>query len=446
MRIVYLAAGAADMYCGSCLHDNTLAAELLAQGQDILLVPTYTAVRTDEPSVSQPALFYGGINVFLQQVAPLFRHTPWSLDRLWNSPAVVGWLARLGASTDPAKLGPLTVSMLQGEEGNQAKELDKLVHWLEQEARPQIVHLSNVMLAGMARRIRQRLRVPVVATLSGEDVFLEKLAEPHYRQAREVLRERARDIDAFVALNRYYAEQMIDYLQIDPARVHVIPHGLKLTGHSLRRAARRETVSIGYFARICYDKGLHVLARAFERLARQTDLPPLRLRAAGYLGRGDHGYLAEIRQQLAAAGLADRFEYAGELDRAEKISFLHTLDVMSVPTVYRESKGLSILEAWANGVPLVLPAHGTFPELVADTGGGLLCRPEDPVDLAEKLRTLILDPARAERMGQEAHRAIHERYDAGTMARRTLRLYESLVAAPQEAAGTCSSTQPAAGV
>jgi glycosyltransferase involved in cell wall biosynthesis len=445
MKIVYLAAGAADMYCGSCLHDNTLAAELLAQGQDILLVPTYTPVRTDEPNVTQPTLFYGGINVFLQQIAPLFRHTPWSLDRLWNSPAVVGWLAKQGTATSPEKLGALTVSMLQGEEGNQAKELDKLLHWLVNHARPDLVHLSNVMLTGMARQIRQRLGVPVVSTLSGEDVFLEKLAEPHYSQAREVLRERARDVDAFVALNRYYADFMSDYLQVDPARVHVIPHGLNLTGHALRQPPRAESVTIGFFARICHDKGLHLLAQAFELLSQQSDLPPLRLRAAGYLGRADQEYLEAIRAQLRSAGLLDRFEYAGELDREQKIAFLQSLDLMSVPTVYRESKGLSILEGWANGVPQVLPAHGTFPELVADTQGGVLCRANDPLDLADKLRQLILDPARAEQMGQAAHRAVHQRYDARTMAQRTLSLYQELVTAPRAATAERTSIQPTAG-
>ena len=84
------------MYCGSCLHDNTLAAGLLELGEDVLLVPTYTPIRTDETDVSQRRLFFGGINVYLQQKSALFRHTPWlsincSTIRRWSigSPGVV---------------------------------------------------------------------------------------------------------------------------------------------------------------------------------------------------------------------------------------------------------------------------------------------------------------------------------------------------------------------
>ena len=183
MKIVYLAAGAAGMYCGSCLHDNTLAAALLAAGQDILLVPTYTPLRTDEESVSDGRLFFGGINVYLQQHSPIFRHTPWFLDALLDNPRVLEWATRGGPSVDASRLGDLTVSMLAGEHGRQRKELRKLVRWLEHDAKPEIVHLSNAMLMGMAREIRQ-LGVPVVASLSGEDIFLERLEEPFYSQAR----------------------------------------------------------------------------------------------------------------------------------------------------------------------------------------------------------------------------------------------------------------------
>ncbi|MCG8450481.1 MAG: glycosyltransferase family 1 protein, partial [Pirellulales bacterium] len=178
MKIAYLAAGAAGMYCGSCLHDNTLAAALLQLGEDVVLVPIYTPIRTDEVDVSQPRVFFGGINAYLQQKFRIFRHTPRWLDRLWDHPALLRLLAGRGASVDPAKLGDMTVSMLRGELGNQRKELDKLVDWLLDEVRPDVVHLSNSMMLGLARKIAQRCGPPVVCSLSGEDIFLEKLTPP----------------------------------------------------------------------------------------------------------------------------------------------------------------------------------------------------------------------------------------------------------------------------
>jgi glycosyltransferase involved in cell wall biosynthesis len=430
------------MYCGSCLHDNTLAAALLELGEDVILVPTYTPLRTDETDVSINRVFFGGINVYLQEKLPLFRHTPWWMDQLLDNPALLNSLAGRAGSVDPTKLGDLTVSMLRGEAGNQRKEVEKLVHWLLNDIKPDIVHLSNSMQLGMVRMIRERGGPPVVCQLSGEDLFLEKLPPPHYDRARELLRERVAEVDAFVAINRYYADFMADYLAVDRTRIHVIPHGLNLTGHSQPPALpgvqpaniphasdlqSNKPRIIGYLARICEDKGLHLLVDACEQLAQQSDLPPFELHAAGYLGDGDRPYLEKVQSRASAGPLAGRFKYIGELDRAEKIKFLQSLDVFSTPTVYRESKGLPALEAMANAVPVVLPDHGSFTEMIADTGGGLLHRPHDPADLAERIAELLHDPVRATQFGLNGQLAIHDRYNAAAMARQTADLYRSIL-------------------
>jgi glycosyltransferase involved in cell wall biosynthesis len=427
MRIAYITAGAAGMYCGSCLHDNTLAAALLDLGEDVLLVPTYTPLRTDEEDVSLNRVFFGGINVYLQQKSAIFRHTPWWLDRLFDYPALLESLSRRAGSVDPKQLGELTVSMLRGEDGNQRKELEKLVHWLVHDVKPNVVHLSNSMQIGMARMLRERSGPPVVCQLSGEDIFLEKLPASHYGEARAILQERAADVDAFVALNRYYADFMADYLSVDRSRIRVIPHGLNLEGHGSRNKKQpHEQRVIGYLARICEDKGLHLLVDACEQLAARDDIPPFILRAAGYLGNSDKPYLSAIQSKIAGGPLAAGFQFLGELTRPEKIAFLQSLDIFSTPTVYRESKGIPALEAMANAVPVVLPNHGSFPEMIADTGGGILHQPHDAADLAAKLAELLLDPNRATQHGLAGQRAVHDRYHAAEMARKTLDLYSGL--------------------
>ena len=429
MRIAYLAAGAAGMYCGSCLHDNTLAAALLELGEDVILAPIYTPIRTDERDVSQPRVFFGGINAFLQQKFAIFRRTPRWLDGWLDHPALLRAVASRGASVDPAKLGDMTVSMLRGEEGNQHKELAKLVDWLLDEVQPDVVHLSNSMMLGLARMIAQRCGPPVVCSLSGEDIFLEKLRPPHYETARQLLRERAAEVDAFVAMNGYFADFMTDYLSVPREKVHVIPHGLSLDGHSPAAAADEGVARVGYLARICDDKGLHLLVEACELLAQRNDLPAFELHAAGYLGAGDRAYFKTLERRASDGPLAGRFHYHGELDRPQKIAFLQSLAVMSTPTVYRESKGLPVLEAWANGRPVVVPNHGAFPEMIAASGGGLLHRPLDAADLAERLATMLLDRAAAAAMGNSGRLAVETRYNNRMMATATRTLYERLRAA-----------------
>jgi len=438
MKVLHVVAGAGGMYCGSCLHGNTLVAALRRTGCDAILVPAYTPLRTDEENVSIERVVYGGVNVYLQQASGLFRHTPRVLDRLLDRPALLRRLGRRGATTRPEQLGPLAVSMLRGEQGRQRKELDKLVDWLAREVRPDLVHLNNAMLSGMARQITRRLGIPVVCDLSGEDSFVEKLPEPHRSEARAVLSERCGELAALVAMNGYFADFMAGYLSVPREWIHVIPAGLDLRDFprpgdsSLEATQRREKEAepwIGFLGRVCPDKGLHLLAEAFALLAQRPDMPPVRLAAAGYLAPGDRPYLAEIEARLSADGLGDRFFYYGELSRALKVSFLRSLAILSAPAVFPEAKGLPVLEAWAAGTPVVAAAHGALPELVADTGGGLIHAPHDAPALAAALEQLLENPRLAAECAGRGHRAVHERYSAGEMARRTMELYKRVCAA-----------------
>lgn len=431
MRIAYIASGAAGMYCGTCLHDNALAAALLRLGHEVALVPTYTPLRTDEPGVGLERVFMGALNVYLQQLAAPFRHLPARLGRLLDRPALLRRIARLGASTDPAELGALTLSVLRGEEGFQAGELDKLVAWLRDDYRPEIVHLNNSMFVGFARRLKQELKVPVLCSVQGEDLFLGQLAGAYRGRVLAMLRERARDVDAFVSNSHFYADAMAELLGLDRARFHVVPLGISLDGHGDAQAAPRpegKPFTVGYLARVCADKGFHVLVEAFRRLAGDLGPGRVRLAAAGYLAERDRRYLQEQEERLAGWGLADSFEYLGEVDRAGKIRFLQSLDVLSVPTTYREPKGLFVLEALANGVPVVLPRHGAFPELVEATGGGVLVEPNAPDALAEGLKALLLDPARRRELGRRGREAVHRRFGDRQAAQGLLAVYARALA------------------
>ena len=234
MKVAYITAGAAGMYCGTCIHDNMVATVLKKQGHNVSLIPTYTPTRTDEANVSLNRVFFGGINVYLQQKLSFFRHTPWTLDKLLDNPTLLNGLARFSSSTAAQDLGQLTVSMLSAEQGHQSKELAKLVKWLTEEDKPDIVYLTNSMLVGFTREIKKALDVPVICALQGEDIFLQDLIEPYRSEALILLRERAMDPDGFVAPCDYYARFMAEtYLDVPIDKIDVVPLGLNMDGHGV---------------------------------------------------------------------------------------------------------------------------------------------------------------------------------------------------------------------
>jgi glycosyltransferase involved in cell wall biosynthesis len=428
MKIATITAGAAGMYCGSCMHDNTLVAALSALGHDALLIPTYTPIRTDEADVSQKRVFFGGINVYLQQKSALFRHTPWFVDRLFDSRGLLNWVSRFAVKTRAEELGDLTISMLKGEHGYQRKEIAKLLHWLKREVQPDIINMSNVLLSGMVHELKDQLGVPIVGTLQGDDIFLEALAENHRSEAINLIQEHCRHMAGFIATSRFYADFMAGYLDIPRDKIHVVYPGLNLKGHGIPGPERSGPFTIGYFARICPEKGLHHLAEAFVQLKQNAPSLECQLRVSGWLGENNRAYLEDIKKRLGDRGHLQHFEHVESPDHAAKTRFFQEIDVLSVPTVYREPKGLYVLEALANGVAVVQPRHGSFPELIELTGGGLLVNPEDPADLARVLQQLAENHEHRKGLGQKGKAVVHERFHAARMAEETINLFEKILA------------------
>ncbi len=428
MRIAFITSGAAGMFCGSCMRDNTLVAALRKDGHDALLIPTYTPIRTDEADVSERRVFFGGINVYLQQKSWFFRHTPWLLDRLFNFNRLLRWASRFAVRTKYSELGELTVSMLQGHAGKQTKEVDKLAEWLANDHRPEVVVLSNALLSGVLPELKRKLRVPILVTLQGDDIFLEALPEPYRTQCLDSIRANDAAVDGYICTSRYYADFMAGYLGLNRAKMHVVYPGLNLEGHGGEREVRREPLAIGYFARICPEKGFHNLVEAFIALRKNAAPARVRLRASGWLGDNQRAYFNEQLHKLEAAGLAADFEYVESPKHEDKVNFLRSIDLLSVPTAYHESKGLYVLEAWANGIPVVQPRHGSFAELIESTGGGLLVPPDDPAALVEGLEQLLGDCDLRDRMGRAGAKAVRERFTAQVMARETVALLERFAA------------------
>jgi glycosyltransferase involved in cell wall biosynthesis len=443
MRITYLTAGAAGMYCGSCMHDNTLARALVRLGVDVQLVPLYTPILVDEVDVSQEEVFFGGINVYLQQRFRLFRYLPRMFDRILDRPGLLRWIGSRGIETKAAQLGELAVSMLKGAAGFQRKEVQRLCQWLEQHPRPHLINLTNMLIAGAAPELRRTLQTPITVTLQGDDIFLEQLTAKHRAQALGEISRLADSIDAFLVHSDYYADYMSEYLSLPRTKFRRVPLGIDTDGFTKRdypEGAEQDAqrpLQIGYLARLAPEKGLHVLVDAFLLLHQMPgQLPPVQLRIAGWLGKQHEAYARMQFAKLDQAGLGDCYEYLGSVDRQEKQEMLHQLDIFSVPAVYRDPKGLYVLEALAAGAPVVLPRHGAFPELVEATGGGILVPPEDRQALASALHQLLVDTTERRRLSASGQSCLLEKYHAEAMALTTRDVFQQVIADAQDAGAT----------
>lgn len=426
MKILYLTGGAGQMYCGSCLRDNALATELLARGHDVTLLPVYTQTLTDEPNVSYDKVFFGGVSVYLEQYLPIFRKSPKWLDGIWDSKPMLSFASRRSISTSPKMLGEMTVSMLKGEAGFQQKEISKMLDWLNVEGKPDLISLPYSLLLGLAKPLKDSLDRPVLCTLQGEDLFLDGLLEPYRSESKQLISEHLKYIDAFISVSQYYAEFMPRYLGVPAEKIHVVPLGINLEGYSKKERDSSQPFTIGFFARVAPEKGLHVLAEAYRHLRKNGRLENGRLSAAGYLAPEHRSYLSEIQEAMNQAELGSEFKYEGVVDRQQKIAFLQSIDVLSVPATYNEPKGIFLLEAMACGVPVLQPRRGGFTEVVERTGGGLLVEPDNIDALAEGIVKLATDTELRASLGQSGFQKVREHYSVGRMADSALEVYESV--------------------
>jgi glycosyltransferase involved in cell wall biosynthesis len=410
------------------MRDNALAAELIRQGHDVSLLPFYTPTLTDEENVSrQERVFFGGISVYLAQHWPLFRNAPRFVDRLLDAPGVINAFTRGSIAVDPKHLGAMTVSTLRGQDGYQKKEIEKLLEFLAGEPKPDVANIPYTLLIALAAPMKRALGCPIVMTLQGEDLFLDGLPEPYRAEALALVRSQIGHVDLFIAVSEYYATFMRDYLAIPPDKIRVATLGVNTSDLTPGSSARHDPFTIGYFARVAPEKGLHNLAEAYRILRHDKGLPPSRLVAAGYLAPEHRAYFDGIAARLREWGLADEFVYRGAVERAQKVEFFHDIDVLSVPGPYREPKGLYLLEAMACGVPVVQPNYGAFPEIIGKTGGGLLAKSESGADVAEALHEVWRDPARAADMGKRGAAGVRAHYTVAHMAQGVLAAYETAI-------------------
>ncbi len=423
MKILHLVPGTGNFYCGACLRDAALVRGLRERGHDVVMQPLYLPVVLETTEVRERVRL-GGINLFMQVKHRAFRKSSAWLERLLDAEGLLRMSAHLSGMTRARDLGEMTLACLQGPEGPQARAWADLIQWITEDLQPDVVSVSNSLISGVAGALKAETELPVVISLQGEDVFLDALPEPFREQAWSQLSQNAANVDRFVAPSGFYSKHMRQRLGLGEEKVATVPNGVDLETFRPRPEVQDPgPPSIGFLARLCHGKGLHLLVEAFIQLKRQNAVPDLQLQIAGACTPADRPFMKTQVRELAKAGVSEDVRWHPNVDLNQKVFFLQNRTVFSVPTVYPEAFGLYAAEALACGVPLVQPDHGAFPELVGETGAGKLVEPKNAEALAEGLKELLLDSDAHEKAVLAALKAAKTRFSADSMCEE----YESVL-------------------
>lgn len=403
------------------MRDNALVHAWRKMGHDCVMLPLYLPHLVDEETTAnEKDIHLGGLNAYLQQKSPVFRRTPAWLDHWLNRPWLLKQLSRWSDRTSAQALGEMTHSTLLGSQGNQAKEVKKLADYLAGQSKFDLAILSNALLAGLIEPLKDS-GCHVVVTLQGEDSFLDQLPEPWRQHCWELLAKQLKQADQLITVSQYYHSVMAGRLGLAEDSCHVVHNGISLEGYDQPASPTHPT--IGYLARLCHGKGLTRFVDAAIAAEERQWLKDARYLVVGTATGEDVHFIKKLKQKLNRSGLANRFAWHINVTRERKIELLRQMSILSVPTTYGESFGLYILEALAAGVPVVQPDHAAFPELVEATGGGILCQPDDTIDLANQWHLLLLNESQHRLLAERGRKAVHDNFNIELAAENLLAMF-----------------------
>jgi glycosyltransferase involved in cell wall biosynthesis len=426
MNIIQIIPGSGgSFYCGNCLRDSKFVDSLKKQSHSVVKVPMYLPLFSDEHDISDIPVFYGAISIYLKQLYPVFKKAPAWFDRLLNSKPLMKLAAGMAGSTNAKGLEEMTVSMLLGEEGEQSKELDKMIDWIAEHCKPDIVHLSNALLLGLARRMKQKLNVPVVCSLQDEDVWVDVMKPSFREKVWNLMGERATDVDAFIAVSDFYAAEAIRWMNLSAEKVFTVHLGVDPVDYQFVNAIHKKR-HIGYISRMNAENGLDILIDAFILLKKEERFADVQLHITGGSTGDDTLFIKEQKAKLEKSGIRASAHFWEGFEGVHRMKFLETVQVVSVPVHKGEAFGIYLSEAMASGIPVVQPALGAFPEIVGTAGGGLIYQPNSSDELANSLAGLIDSKSLLEKLSNEARKSVENHFDINKQAKKLVEVYKSI--------------------
>jgi glycosyltransferase involved in cell wall biosynthesis len=234
--------------------------------------------------------------------------------------------------------------------------------------------------------LNQRLpRVPfrrAVTTFHDLFVITGEYSSPEFRQRfADQARDAAQRSDRIIAVSHFTAQQVINLLGIEPAKVRVVHHGVRPRAGAQACESRRERIIL-HVGAIQYRKNTSRLVDAFEKTARDWQL----------VLAGSHGFGAtQILDRIARSPARERIRVLGYVPAAELEIWYARAMIFAFPSL-DEGFGMPVLEAMAAGTPVIASRRSAVPEVAGDAAW--LIDPDDPDELPNALVELTQNPAK----------------------------------------------------
>lgn len=371
-------------------------------------------------------VFFGAISMYLREKVPFMKGMPDFFDKIFDSAPLLKLASRQAGTTRTEGLEDLTLSMIKGENAFRQHEVDRLVKYLNSTGKPDIIHLSNALIIGLARQLKRRMNVKVVCSLLNEDDWIEEMVEPYRSKAWKMIAAEARNIDSFVTPSKYYNDLFLQKTGLKNADIHIVPLGIDPGMESGIRYTR-ESPSIGYLSRISHMNGFDKLVDAFISLKKEERLPGLTLHVCGGYTGDDKSFIREQIKKIKENGFKSSVRLYPDFNGHSREKFFKSIDVMSVPVRKYDGFGLYILEANAAGVPVVQPSTGAFPEIIGSTGGGVIYTPDDPVALASSIYDLLINNESIQNYGSSGFLKVRELFSLDKMSQMLMSVYNKTI-------------------
>ena len=426
MNIVQIIPGSGgSFYCGNCLRDSKYVVALREQGHQVIKIPMYLPIFSDERDIKDIPVFYGAVSIYLKQLYPIFRKAPKWVDGLLNSGPLLKMAASMAGSTNAKGLEEMTVSMLLGEDGKQQEELERLVDWMAEHCKPDVVHISNALLLGLAHRIKERLNVPIVCSLQDEDVWVDAMKPVFRDQIWKLMSEKAKDVDHFIAVSNFFSDVMQERMKLPPEKIQSLYLGVDPLDYEFIPIYNKER-NIGYISRMCHENGFDIVVDAFILLKKKAGFEDVKLILTGGSTGADTKYINGIRKKLSQEKLDVQVEFCEDFEGEGRMAFFNKVSVISVPVRNGEAFGMYLLESMASGVPVVQPALGAFPEIVKLSGGGIIYEPNTSETLCDALAGLLSDTEKLNRLSVAAREGVEISFNIHDHAKEMIAVYQNI--------------------